>query len=53
MERRTHRNQGKTASEKWMPRVCDLDFSGLCRIRVLEQGIELMDRLIGLTMIGF
>jgi len=48
-----HRNQRKTASEKWMPRISDLNFSGLCRIRVLEQGIELMDRSTKFHMSGF
>ncbi len=50
MRRRTHRDQGKTASEEGMPSVSDFDFRCLCLIRVLEQGIELWDRLILSTM---
>jgi hypothetical protein len=39
-------NQRETAPKERVPGINDLNFSGLFLIWVLDQGIELIDRLI-------
>jgi hypothetical protein len=53
VRRHAHRDQEKTASEEGMPRVRDLNFRWTGVTWVLEQGIELWDRLTEFLMNGF
>ncbi len=46
MRRSAQRKQGKVAPVERMPRISDFDFRNLSIFRVLDQGIELMDRSI-------